>query len=196
LSVEVAIEDVRLARAGRSDPAAAERLLVRVVPRVTAVVCAAVGRGAESEELRQAALVEILRSLDAYRGSGSLESWAGQVAFRTVMRSLKRHRRWERSLVEPPVEPAAAGDDPERRAVRAELWARLEAGLGKMPAERRATLLLRVMHEHSVEEVAGITGVSANTVKDRLRTAFRELRALFARDRTLRELMQEVSDGS
>ncbi|MBN1770849.1 MAG: sigma-70 family RNA polymerase sigma factor [Deltaproteobacteria bacterium] len=192
----VVLADLQLARAVRSDPEAAEGLLRRVHPRVLAVVRATVGGGrAEVDELVQACLVELLRSLDGYRGAGTLESWAGRVAFRTVMRSLKRRRRWERGLDGTADDAAEPGPGPEAEALRRQAWERLVAGLRRVPEERRATLFLRLVEEHSVAEVAELTGVSVNTVKDRLRTGLRELRALFARDRVLGEMMREVADG-
>jgi RNA polymerase sigma-70 factor (ECF subfamily) len=139
--------------------------------------------------------VELLRSLDGYRGAGTLESWAGRIAFRTVMRSLKRRRRWERGLDGTADDATEPRPGPEAETLRRQAWERLVAGLRRVPEERRATLLLRLVEEHSVAEIAKLTEVSVNTVKDRLRTGLRELRALFARDRVLGEMMREVADG-
>ena len=186
------LEDLRLARAARDDSQAAAALLRRIHPRVVAVVHAAAAGGADVEELVQTSLAEALQSVGNYRGAGTLESWAGQLTFHTVMRLLKRQRRRERTMVAAANEPRDGRPDPEAAAARAQMWERLATGLGSLPEERRATLLLRVIHERSVPEIAELTGVSVNTVKDRLRTGLRELRALFARDAALREGMREA----
>ena len=51
-----------------------------------------VGPGPNAEDLAQAAMVEILRSLGNFRGEGSLESWADRIARRTILNLLKQ--RW------------------------------------------------------------------------------------------------------
>jgi len=48
------------------------------------------------------------------------------------------------------------------------------------------------VYGYGVDEVAELTDVSANTTKDRLRTGFRELRAMFTKDPILREIMMET----
>ncbi|MDD5307286.1 MAG: sigma-70 family RNA polymerase sigma factor [Deltaproteobacteria bacterium] len=190
--VEVLIfEDVRLARLARRDPTAADRLLERIHPRVCRVVRAAAGASQDADELVQICLVEILEHLHTYGGTGSLESWAGQVAYRVVMRQLKGLRRRERTFIGTEDEPGVSSLNPERETASSLNLQRLCARLTRISPERRTALVLRLVYEYAVTEVADITGVSVNTVKDRLRTGLRELRVIFAKDPVLKELKLE-----
>ena len=56
--------------------------------------------------------------------------------------------------------------------------ARLHEALASLPAVQREAILLREYGEHSVEEIARITGVNAETAKSRLRYALGRLRSL------------------
>lgn len=192
---ELAFDDVRLARSARGDPAAADRLLKRVYPRVRQVVGAAVGDRQEAEELVQTCLLEIMEHLGGYRGTGSLESWAGQLSYRVSMRQLKRLRQRERTLIQVTEEVGVSPQNPEQELNRRRIWARLSDQLERIPRDRRITLVLRLVYGHGVAEVAEFTGVSINTTKDRLRTGFRELRAMFTKDPMLREIMPEAFDA-
>lgn len=180
-----------LARQARSDLAAANLLLSRVHPRIYQMIHMAVGHSQDAEDLIQACLLEIMEHLHKFRGTGSLESWAGQVTYRVTMRQLKRMRRSERTVVPVPHEIGLSGHDPEHDAIQTRIQKHLIACLAELPHKRRMTLFLRLVHEYSVAEVAELTGVSINTVKDHLRIGFQELRVAFSRDAVLREMLQE-----
>ncbi len=65
---------------------------------------------------------------------------------------------------------------PEQETSRKRLREKLALTLEKLPAERRKTLVLRLVFGHSIAEIANLTNVPINTVRSRLRTGLRELR--------------------
>ncbi len=75
---------------------------------------------------------------------------------------------------------APDGDRPDMRAEQAEWLARYRAALGRLPAEQRDVFLLYEQSGLSLEEIATVTGVGAETVKSRLRYALAKLRRALA----------------
>ena len=195
---ETVHDDLNLAHRAQRDAEAADRLLYRLYPRVWQVVRMVRGSRQDAEELCQICMVKILENLHKYRGEGPLESWAGQVAYRVSMRHVKnlRHREArETPLPEEPMLPAekgASNTNPELEVSRAAMWKRLSAEMDRTSPERRLSLLLHLGAGYTVEEVAEITGVSVNTTKDRLRTAYDHLRAVFKRNVSLKQEILEV----
>jgi RNA polymerase sigma-70 factor, ECF subfamily len=67
-------------------------------------------------------------------------------------------------------------DLPEARAEQAELLARYRAALDRLPSEQRDVFLLYEQSGLTLEEIAAVTGVGAETAKSRLRYALSKLR--------------------
>jgi len=80
---------------------------------------------------------------------------------------------WENML------PGSERDQPDTRAEQAQLTARYRAAIATLPAEQRDAFLL---YESglSLEEVASVSAIGAETAKSRLRYAVAKLRATLA----------------
>lgn len=76
--------------------------------------------------------------------------------------------------------PAPATDAPDRNAESDELGAQLRTAIAALPAEQRDAFLLYEESGLSVDEIAAVTGVGAETAKSRLRYAIAKLRAALA----------------
>jgi len=74
-------------------------------------------------------------------------------------------------------EALTAGDDPLASTIGAQDGQRLVAALAGVPGPQRDAFLLHVEAGLSLEEIAGLAGVPAETIKSRLRYAYRKLRA-------------------
>ena len=77
---------------------------------------------------------------------------------------------WQSSL------PAPDADGPDSRAEQEQDLARYRRALAELPAEQRDVFLLYEESGLSLEEIASITGVGAETAKSRLRYAVAKLR--------------------
>ncbi len=73
--------------------------------------------------------------------------------------------------------PADAAAEPERALERDETTRRYRAALASLPAEQRDVYLLHEESNLSLEEIARVTGVGAETAKSRLRYAVGKLKA-------------------
>ena len=74
------------------------------------------------------------------------------------------------------LEADGPADDPLRVTLDAESRQRLIAALTDVPPLQRDAFLLHVEAGLSLEEIAGLTSASVETVKSRLRYAYRRLR--------------------
>jgi RNA polymerase sigma-70 factor, ECF subfamily len=176
-------ELVSLAVAG--DPAAQRLLVERLSRRVRSIALAVLGNTADAEDATQAIFMEVLQSLGSYQG-GKLSAWADRISVRTAARHARQRRvRGARD----------AGIDPEELV--SELGSVTESSvprpiveyLGELAETRRVALVLRHVMGYTVDEIAELTEVSPNTVKDRLLRAREQLR------RTLRRELSTVPTG-
>jgi RNA polymerase sigma-70 factor (ECF subfamily) len=172
------LSDLQLARKALSDSRTEEALLRRVYPKIYKVVRITVGCQNHLDDIAQLAAMEVARSLDRYGGRGSLEAWAGRIAYRMAMRVIKRQRKKEMGRMPLFDRDRPNNETPEKLISRRQLFENFVSKMGKIPAKRRVPLFLRLAYGYTVKEVSELTDASPNTVKDRLRTAFRELQTV------------------
>jgi RNA polymerase sigma-70 factor (ECF subfamily) len=189
--IPIAISDLQLAQMARSDPNAKENLLRRVYPKIFQIARFAAGSRRQADDIAQIAAMEVLKSLDTFGGTGSIESWVGRITYRVAMKTLKKEQ-WIENMFFPLSEDILpSSENPEMTASKRQLFDRLVSKMARIPAKRRIPLLLRLVYGYKVSEVAELTEVSPNTVKDRLKTAYRELRTILDEHPNLRAAMLE-----
>ena len=172
-------DDVELmGRVARGD-ADAQRQVVRRLLRRVESLCRAVLRGREEAlDARQLSIVEILRSAHSFRGSSSLERWADRITVRTTLRAAASERRAQRA----PVDFERDTTHPTSESV---LLARQY--LDGISERQRMVVVMRHSLEYSIEEIAEMTGISQNAVKDRLLRARAIMRRMSRREHLLVE---------
>jgi RNA polymerase sigma-70 factor (ECF subfamily) len=166
--------------AGAGDPAAQEHLVALLRRRVRTVSLAILGHVQDAEDAAQCILIEILRSAPTCRGD-SLYAWADRIAVRTAVRHA-RQRRVRAAHVDTEAEPAAFGTASAGGGFEHAIPRPILDYLSELPEARRTALVLRHVLEYSVNEIAEITAVSPNTVKDRLLQARRQVRQNIRRE--------------
>jgi len=126
---------------------------------------------------------------------GARERYEAQAKFATWLYTLARHRlvdHWrarhgvslasleDEAIVTQAEESVAASrdvdDDPLHASIDAETRRRLVAALAEVPPLQRDAFLLHIEGGLSLEEIASLTATSGETVKSRLRYAYRRLR--------------------
>lgn len=126
---------------------------------------------------------------------GARERYEAQAKFATWLYTLARHRlvdHWrsrhgvslasleDEAIVMQAEESVAASrdvdDDPLHASIDAETRRRLVAALADVPPLQRDAFLLHIEGGLSLEEIASLTATSGETVKSRLRYAYRRLR--------------------
>ena len=137
-----------------------------------------IGHPNDADDAAQNALLAILEATGRYRGDASVEHWARRITVRVVLRHANRERR-HRTDPEQPVDtmPAPASIPPGENLPRA-----LREYLDELPAKQRQALLLRYALDHTIDEIAAMTGVGRDTVRGRLRLGAKTLRKLVRRE--------------
>ncbi|MBN2803630.1 MAG: sigma-70 family RNA polymerase sigma factor [Deltaproteobacteria bacterium] len=194
------LTDIQLVKAARKDTQVEAMLLRRLYPKIFHIAWAITGNRELAEEATQIAALEVLKSLQTFRGIGSLESWSGSIARRVSLKVIKKKRSTEQtfksleSIDEISDESAFNSTDTEHLLIRKRMFQDLLNKLENIPQKRRVSLLLHLAHDYTVSEVAELTNVSPNTVKDRLRTAYKELRAILKEHPDLQAgILEEIS---
>lgn len=145
------------------------------------------GNTATADELHQDLWLRVI---------GARERYEAQAKFSTWLYTLARHRmvdHWRSrhgvtmasledeatvALAEESMSASRDGsDDPLHATIDDEARRRLVAALADVPKLQRDAFLLHVEGGLSLEEIAGLTAASGETVKSRLRYAYRRLRA-------------------
>ena len=185
------LSDLQLVQKALKDPKSEEAVLRRVYPRINQIVRLSAGNRRQVEDIAQIAAIEVAKSLKWYRGLGSIEAWAGRIAYRTTLRCLKRQQKPEACLTPLLDNNLPNNETPEKTASRRQLFETLLSKMNSIPEKRRVTLLLHLAFGYTVREVSELTDVSPNTVKDRLKTAFREFQKILDEHPTLVATMLE-----
>ena len=132
----------------------------------------------------QETFVAAVRHIGGLRDGTKFTSWLFGIAHQKSVQHWRRTQRTERVFAPTAVDDTAT-DFPERDEPDpcARLMQREEADaffalLAQIPPDQRAALLLHVLEDFSLEEIADITGVPVGTVKSRLFHAKRAMRQL------------------
>lgn len=165
--------------AAQGDTTAQEHLVALLRRRVRTIAFSILGHPEDAEDASQNILIELLRSTPTYRG-GNLNAWADRIAVRTAVRQA-RQRRMRAARMDDLVEPESLSRATLPQAELSIPRPILEY-LGELPETRRTVLVLRHVLDYSISEIAEVTEVSPNTVKDRLLSARQQIRKNVRRD--------------
>jgi RNA polymerase sigma factor (sigma-70 family) len=145
------------------------------------------GDSATAAELHQDLWLKVIAARQRYEARAKFATWLYTLArHRMADHWRSRHGVTLASLedetiatqVEESVSALRDGsDDPMHASIDAEAGRRLVTALADVPRLQRDAFLLHVEGGLSMEEIAGLTAASAETVKSRLRYAYRRLRA-------------------
>lgn len=175
-------EDITLMNlVAASDPAASRTLAKRLVGRVHRVSKSILRSPADADDAAQQSLIEILSSAKSYRGDSSLERWSDRIVVRTSLR-FARSRQKLGAREEDDTALESAPLEPSDSTFSEEAPRNVKAYLEQLPDAQRDALVLRHVLGYSIPEIAEMTEVSPNTVKDRLLRGSREMRKLIRRD--------------
>jgi RNA polymerase sigma-70 factor (ECF subfamily) len=168
-----------MSRVALDEPHAQRILVRRLLVRVQRLCRALLRNGHDAQDAAQLSMLEIFQSARSFRGDSSLERWADRITVRTALRASRSERRAQRTLLdtETPRASAAAGEE----VVLAQEY------LGRLSERQRTVLILRHGFEYSIEEIAELSGISPNSVKDRLLRGRGLIRQMIRREQLLLE---------
>jgi RNA polymerase sigma-70 factor, ECF subfamily len=177
-----------IAKVRAGDTAAFELLVARYQPRIFGVVRRYARREADVQDVVQEIFVKTFQKLDSFRGDAPFEHWLMRLAVRTCYDFLRQHQRNREHNMsdlgdgehEPEILERSSSEPKEtdRTIAARELVERVLSQLS--PAARLVITLLEI-EEHSVKEIAQLTGWSETLVKVRAFRARAEMKKAVAK---------------
>lgn len=178
-STDAAPDEALAARVRRGDRDALEVLVRRYIRPVHAVAASYLLEPADVEDAAQETFLRAIRRIDSYDPGRPFAPWLYQIARNVARNARSVGSRW-RTL---PISDAlrATRPEPDLELERAEIRARVDAALARLPERRRTAFCLAEVDGYATEEVARIMGLTPGTVRSHvhfaraaLRTALRD----------------------
>jgi RNA polymerase sigma-70 factor, ECF subfamily len=138
-------------------------------------------RHEDAADLTQEVFLRAYRGLRRFRGDATLGTWLYRIGVNVCLNHVES-RRPATSPLDAVPEPAAKAEDPASAIARGERSAVVRAAVGRLPRKQRATLILRVYHELSHQEIASVLGTSVGAVKANFFHALENLRRMLGNE--------------
>jgi RNA polymerase sigma-70 factor (ECF subfamily) len=135
----------------------------------------------DASDLAQEVFLRAYRGLKTFKGEATLGTWLYRIGVNACLNRLSARPPAAESLEtsEPAVDQRP---DPASRLLQDERSKRVRAAIARLPKKQRATLILRVYHELSHQEIATIVGSSVGAVKANFFHALQNLKRILAQD--------------
>src|SRR4051812_35773884 len=120
------------------------------------------GHHEDASDLSKDVFLRAYRGLANFRGQSSLATWLYRIAVNVCLNraSIKTPLATARQPIEPDQFVDERSGAAAERLLRHERGARVRAAIAKLPGKQRATIVLRVCHEMSHQEIAVVLGSS------------------------------------
>jgi RNA polymerase sigma-70 factor (ECF subfamily) len=182
-----ALDDSTLiARVRAGDAAMANALVLRAGPRAKAAVRRLLRFGsADDGDLTQLILIELVTTIDSFRGDCSLNTWIDRIAAHVVYKHLRRKKLESRlfeGLAEEGEQVPSGATSGERQALLRNILGRVRERLTHLDEEKVSTWLLFEVHGLSLSELAHAMEISLAAAQSRISRARREVRACLEGD--------------
>jgi RNA polymerase sigma-70 factor (ECF subfamily) len=185
-----------LAALRRGDPAAATSLHDRVRPQVERTIRRLLGpNDFDHEDVAQQAMIELVSTIDRYRGDCSLDSWTSTITAHVVYKHIRRRRTERRIFGALDADLLAETRSPSRigrEALVRDVMVRVRDHLDRIDESKSWTFVLHDVCGYDLREIAKITGVSVAAAQTRLVRGRREVHERIANDPELSNLIESM----
>lgn len=141
-----------------------------------------VGNHEDASDLAQDVFIRAYRALRTFKGESSLGTWlyriAVNVSLNKVAAKAPTPEPLDRLLLGHDERVASRDEDAADALLRHERAGQVRAAIAKLPKKQRATLILRIYHELTHEQIAAILGSSVGAAKANLFHALSNLKKL------------------
>lgn len=164
------------------DPAVIEAIVTEYRAPVYRLACALLDDPAEADDATQETFIAAALHIERYQPGTNFRAWLltitanackGRLRKRKVRRNLENLLSGLHLLQDPP-------PDPESAALHHERGAQLWQAVGELDEKYRLVLVLRLVQELPVSEIAQVLGINEKTIYTRLYEATRKLRRRLA----------------
>lgn len=159
----------------RGEREAFDRLVERYQREVYRLCYRYVNNHHDANDLAQEVFLRAYKAIGKFRGDSSFSTWLYRIAVNACLNFRAARRAQTEELSEALPDSSAPFAE---RVEREEQSRRVREAVSRLPEKQRATLILKVYHDLTHEEVARILGSSVGTVKANLFHALGNLRKL------------------
>src|SRR5579875_657861 len=147
---------------------------------IYSLIARTIPAGSDAADVTQEVFVKIYRGISHFHGEASLKTWIYRIALHEALNQRRWWSRHQRRAVtiegeddrERHVAPLELLADPQQSpfdaAAHAEVAARVEAALRRVPEPYRTVVVLRDIEGFGYEEIAEILKTNLGTIKSRL----------------------------
>lgn len=165
-------------RVGQGDPAAIQAMVARKLPRMLALAQRMLGDAVEAEDVAQDAMLRAWKQAPRWKpGQAKFDTWLHRVGLNLCYDRLRRRR--EVITATPPDQPDT-GPAPDRGLLAADVGARVDAALTRLPDRQREAIVLCHYQELTNIEAALLMEVSVDALESLLSRGRRALRQALA----------------
>jgi RNA polymerase sigma-70 factor (ECF subfamily) len=191
---ESSLDDAQLLDAvRRGDPSAAGALHDRARPLVVRTVARLLGRTDwDREDLVQQALIELVTTIERFRGDCTLDGWISMISARVVYKHIRKRKTERRVFAGPMIDDVIGAQRTGRDAALRGLIERVRAHLDALEPKKAWTFMLHDVCGYDLREIAEITGASVAAAQTRLTRGRRELHERIAADPELTNWIEET----
>ena len=176
---QAAVEEAEwVARVQRGDREAFAPLVERHQRRVRSLVFHLVRRRDEVEDITQEIFIKAFKNIRSYNAESSFGTWLGRIAVNHCYDYLRREQKTRVTYYWQMTEEAGLRleeslEKPRALSVEQQVALRdlAEKLLARAPADDRVILALKELEDRSLDEIAELLDLRANTVKIRLHRA-------------------------
>lgn len=167
-------DEMLLENIAGGDRSAMHTLYARHNVRVYRFVLRMLRDTSAAEDLVSQVFLDVWRTASQFEGRSQVSTWLLSIARFKALTAL-RQRKYEDIDQDDVMEIPDQADTPEASLDRSKTSAILRACVAKLSPAHREIVNLVYYHEKSVEEVAGLIGIPASTVKTRMFYARKQL---------------------
>jgi RNA polymerase sigma-70 factor (ECF subfamily) len=131
----------------------------------------------DANDMAQEVFIKAYRALGRFRGESSFSTWLYRIAVNTCLNFRASRRPAGEELPEGLADAAATVGE---RLEKDEQARQVREAVRRLPEKQRATLILKIYHDLTHQEVAHILGSTVGTVKANLFHALGNLRRMMA----------------
>jgi RNA polymerase sigma-70 factor (ECF subfamily) len=174
-------EDDRIAveACQRGEREAFDRLVQRYQRDVYRLCYRYVNNHPDASDMAQEVFLKAYRAIGSFRGDSSFSTWLYRIAVNTCLNFRAARRPLSAELPEALPDRAASAAE---RLEHEEQARRVREAVSSLPEKQRATVILKIYHDLTHEEVAEIVGATVGTVKANLFHALGNLRKRLAEE--------------
>jgi RNA polymerase sigma-70 factor, ECF subfamily len=174
-------DDELIQRTLAGDESAFARIVSKYQRRIDRIAYSIVRDAAEADVITQETFVQAYLHLSKFERRAGLETWLTRIAINRARDVLRRRARSLVSFIDAGAdarasEPADGEPDAERRLISREVGAAIERAISTLSPQQKTIFRLRHYEELPLEEIAGMLGLRAGTVRAHLFRAVHRVR--------------------